>query len=201
MSPQEMMVQILGDRSLSYGARGLAASVLAKPEFRTIEEMVAYAPSMDRAGIGRLIDELKHVGYAQLKPGPEGSEDMLWFDFEWTAPNLELAGGTGQAIAPAAAFDQFWALYPRRVSKRGAVKVFNRIVLKREATPEAIIAGARRYAAEMRGKEPKYIKHPTTWLRNGCWEDEPPVGPPGGMNAAMGRLAKAVIAAGGGTDG
>ena len=30
-----------------------------------------------------------------------------------------------------------------------------------------------RYAAAQDGKDPTYIKHPTTWLNGKCWLDEP----------------------------
>jgi hypothetical protein len=30
-----------------------------------------------------------------------------------------------------------------------------------------------RYAAERAGQPPKYTKHPATWLKGGCWADEP----------------------------
>ena len=41
-------------------------------------------------------------------------------------------------------------------------------------TPETLIDGARRYAAYCRkdNREREKIKHPTTWLNNGCWDDE-----------------------------
>jgi hypothetical protein len=29
-----------------------------------------------------------------------------------------------------------------------------------------------RYAAERRGEDPRFTKHPATWLRKGCWSDE-----------------------------
>jgi hypothetical protein len=33
-------------------------------------------------------------------------------------------------------------------------------------------AGVMRYAAYCVGTPPAYIKHPTTWLNRGCWDDE-----------------------------
>lgn len=74
-----------------------------------------------------------------------------------------------------AEFAAFWAVYPRRVEKKGARAKWDTAV-KSGADPEAILTGARRYAAERNGKDPKYTKHPKTWLHNGCWEDEPQLG-------------------------
>jgi hypothetical protein len=42
---------------------------------------------------------------------------------------------------------------------------------------EALIAGAQRYAVERREQDPKYTKHPATWLNAGCWQDEAPGAP------------------------
>lgn len=67
-------------------------------------------------------------------------------------------------------FDVFWKVFPRRVSKFAARTAFDRAL--KLASADAIIAGAQRYAAEKRGSEVRFIKHPTTWLNQGCWEDE-----------------------------
>jgi hypothetical protein len=73
------------------------------------------------------------------------------------------------------AFGRFWAAYPRRAAKLAAAKAFAAAV-KRGADPEALIAGAARYAAERAGQDPRYTKHPATWLNGDCWADEPPGG-------------------------
>jgi Helix-turn-helix domain len=74
------------------------------------------------------------------------------------------------------AFDRFWAVYPRRVAKEAARKAFAGAIKRGGALVEALIAGAQRYAAERTGQNPKYTKHPATWLNAGCWEDELPGG-------------------------
>jgi hypothetical protein len=71
----------------------------------------------------------------------------------------------------AAAFAQFWAVYPRKVDKLGAEKAFAKAC--RSVDPVVIIAGAKIYAAAREGQDEKFTKHPTTWLNQGCWMDEP----------------------------
>lgn len=66
-------------------------------------------------------------------------------------------------------FDNFWAVYPKRVSKAGAIRKFKASL--QIATAEQIINGAKRYAASKQVKE-GFVKDPTTWLHNGCWDDE-----------------------------
>lgn len=71
-------------------------------------------------------------------------------------------------------FDHFYAVYPRKKAPDDAKKAW-RQVLKAGADPSSIIAGARRFADECaaHGTESKFIKYPASWLRAGCWTDEP----------------------------
>jgi hypothetical protein len=76
-------------------------------------------------------------------------------------------------------FEQWWAQYPRRVEKAAAKKMAKAIIEGRrrdglKATPVELMAGVMRYAAAVTGKDPQYIKNPTTWLSRGCWTDEHP---------------------------
>lgn len=86
-----------------------------------------------------------------------------------------------------AAFEQFFQRCPRRVAKEAARKAY-RGAIKR-ATHEQILAGVIRYAAERSGQDPKFTKHPSTWLSGACWDDDPAPAPspqqhfaPGGNN-------------------
>jgi hypothetical protein len=69
------------------------------------------------------------------------------------------------------AFARFWAAYPKRVAREAALKAFAAAV-KRGVDPETLIAGAKRYAVERTGENAEYTKHPATWLKGGCWDDE-----------------------------
>lgn len=68
------------------------------------------------------------------------------------------------------AFDRFWAVYPRKVEKIAARKSFAKAAML--APADQIIAAAERYAARIKAEGGEYVKHPTTWLNRGCWEDE-----------------------------
>src|SRR4051812_20929516 len=70
----------------------------------------------------------------------------------------------------AEAFERFWRVYPKRVAKDAAAKAFA-VALKSGVDPGELITGAMRYAAERSGENPKYTKHPATWLHAGCWQD------------------------------
>ena len=68
-------------------------------------------------------------------------------------------------------FAEFWAAYPRRVDRLAAVRAFAAI----DPDPDLlanILAGARRYAAHVVGKEPTHVKHPSGWLTGERWGDD-----------------------------
>ena len=80
---------------------------------------------------------------------------------------------TGDKNVLAESFARFWEEYPRKVGRSKCLDKFKSLV-KRGIPPDAMIAGAERYAAwcGRNNKEPQYIAHPYTWLNQGRWEDE-----------------------------
>jgi hypothetical protein len=97
----------------------------------------------------------------------------------------------GPVLVPdAEAFGQFWAVYPRHVAKEAARKAFDAAIKKHHIEPDRLIEGAKRYAGERAGQDPKFTKHPATWLNGGCWEDEPPnaSGGPPVLDGATGEI-------------
>lgn len=70
-------------------------------------------------------------------------------------------------------FNDFWALYPKKVKKEDARKAWTAVVRKK-ATPDHIIDALRRHVAMWRntGQDAKYIPYPATWLRSGSYDDE-----------------------------
>ena len=67
-------------------------------------------------------------------------------------------------------FDRFWAVYPRKVGKGEARKVWARL-RKQGVDPEELIAGAVRYRDDPQRK-PNYTKHPGPWLNAERWTDQ-----------------------------
>lgn len=69
------------------------------------------------------------------------------------------------------AFDEFWEAYPKKVAKKAAHEKYDRIIQKKIATHEQIMAGLDLYK---RTKEDwRDWLHPTTWLHGQRWDDEP----------------------------
>lgn len=69
-------------------------------------------------------------------------------------------------------FDEFWIAYPRKQGKAKAHASY-RSSLSR-ATHSEIMAGVQRYVSwiDRNSEPPQFVKMPTTWLNQGCWEDE-----------------------------
>jgi hypothetical protein len=88
---------------------------------------------------------------------------------------------------PSMGFDQFWSVYPKKVSKQAAIKAWNRAV--KVSPPEEIILGAKRYAEAERGTEKRFLKGPDGWLNAGRWQDETLMGADGeiDVDAILGR--------------
>lgn len=84
-------------------------------------------------------------------------------------------------------FNEFWRVYPkgRKTSKADARRKFVAIVKGKhkdlKASPEVLIQAAMRYAMAMGNTHP-YVKMPSTWLNNGCWEDDD-MAPPAALPA------------------
>lgn len=75
-----------------------------------------------------------------------------------------------------ALFSEWWEFVPRKVSKGQAEKAYRAAL--RHATPDELLAGIRRYAEQVTGEDPRFVKHPATWLSGKCWLDEPPAASP-----------------------
>lgn len=72
-------------------------------------------------------------------------------------------------------FEAWYAAYPRKVGRPKALQAYQRAV-KAGTTPAAIAEGLERWARYWRADhtEPQFIPHPTTWLNQSRWRDDPP---------------------------
>ena len=82
-----------------------------------------------------------------------------------------------QKITPSM-FDEFWAMYPRKVDKGKAKTKWNQICNKRTTDESRPTWGTIKRAIEdqlqsERWQNPRFIPHPTTWLNQQRWLDDP----------------------------
>jgi hypothetical protein len=78
-------------------------------------------------------------------------------------------------VTPANDFEAWWTLFPKRVGKAAAAKVFAQVLKSGRATAAQLMDGALAYASATAGKDPNFTKHPAGWLRDGRWADEPEI--------------------------
>ena len=68
-------------------------------------------------------------------------------------------------------FNQFWAAYPRRIGKGAARKSFDKA--SKIASHQEIMGGLFAQLPYFRSLDPKFVPHPSTWLNQERWSDEP----------------------------
>lgn len=69
-----------------------------------------------------------------------------------------------------AEFAEFYDSFPRHVAPRAAEKAY--VSALKRASPEIILAGAKRYALSRAREDHKFTQHPATWLNADCWLNE-----------------------------
>lgn len=67
-------------------------------------------------------------------------------------------------------FHELWALYPRKVGKQEALRAYGRL-RRRGVEHGGLIRAVTTYASEQAGADPKFIKHCSSFLNGGRWED------------------------------
>lgn len=68
-------------------------------------------------------------------------------------------------------FDVWWSFYPRKVGKGGARRAYR--AARKKADAPTLLSACRLFQAQCLGKDPQYVAHPTTWLNEERWLDEP----------------------------
>lgn len=89
-------------------------------------------------------------------------------------------------------FEEFWGVCPKKAGKGAAEKAFAKA--SKTVDPAVLIAGMRKFAALQIGKDPDFIAHPSTWLNQKRWLDEPPkpngTGPPAPIPANLAEVQR-----------
>ena len=68
-------------------------------------------------------------------------------------------------------FEQFYSIYPRKVSKKASTKAFKKLTKKEKALVIEILPKHIKHWND-KNTEMDYIPHPSTWLNQRKWEDE-----------------------------
>jgi hypothetical protein len=113
------------------------------------------------------------VGAAVGNKGSERTKERTT-DITPLPPGTDLAVPTTCAPAPSlpAAFEAFYAAYPRHEGKLAAAKVWSKAVAAAGGDTNRIISGAMRYRTDP-NRDPSFTAHPGPWLNAGRWDDDP----------------------------
>ena len=91
---------------------------------------------------------------------------------ETITPNSPQGGERADIIE--ARFAEFWKAYPKKIGKQSALKAWKRIRPTAELHAKIIDAVAVAKGTDQWARENgRFIPHPTTWLNQGRWDDEP----------------------------
>ncbi|SDL15262.1 hypothetical protein SAMN05428985_11079 [Nocardioides sp. YR527] len=142
----------------------------------------------------RLVDA--NLWVAEERDGEPGFQFWQWTDHQESAEKINakreknrvrMANNRGTSPSPAprpkatpkpkpepaddGGFDEFWAAYPKKQSKKTAQTAYAKA--RKSAPAETIMKGLVMAKAMWQGKDPQFIPHAATWLNGGRWEDEP----------------------------
>jgi hypothetical protein len=114
----------------------------------------------------------------QIPPAESAGADTDASPVDDSQLPIDLPAGNGppsRKVSPAddPLFGAWYSAYPLHKARGDAEKAWVRAVRER-ADPHALIEAAKRYAKQRAGQEPKFTKHPATWLNQKCWLDEEP---------------------------
>jgi hypothetical protein len=76
------------------------------------------------------------------------------------------------SLWPKDAFEQWYAVYPRKKQRTAAEKAFEKIKRSGDITFDSLMAVTRHHAAAAKAVEPKFIPYPASWLNAGSHLDE-----------------------------
>ncbi len=74
--------------------------------------------------------------------------------------------------ADAAEFDEWYAIYPKKVARGAAVRAY--ASARKKADQPVLVAAARSFAILREGQDHKFTPNPSTWLNQERWNDVPP---------------------------
>lgn len=69
-------------------------------------------------------------------------------------------------------FNKFWSAYPKKKSKIYARKCFVRAIKKVSLDKMLCAIAEQKKSVDWTRQKGKYIPHPSSWLNQGCWDDE-----------------------------
>lgn len=129
-----------------------------------------------RSGYGIAQIEAKRAGYrsrqAKYRRSLSSSNgDVSVSISEGKGKGESVSGDQRSSQSTHPGFDEFWAKYPKRVSKGAAERAWYKLRPPLETCLTTL--EWQRKSADWTKDQGKYIPHPATWINGKCWEDSP----------------------------
>ena len=174
----------LRDTRLSLTAKGLLAQLLTHSDGWNVSiQSLAKANKCGRDRIRSAVVELEKSGYlerTQKRNSLGGFEENVWIttspppdspvsDNPTTGEPTTKNTNTKNTKNKLDLFEKFWELYPRKVGKASARKMFEKVIDQ----AYTIISAAERMANDKNLPPLEFIPYPATWLNREGWEDDP----------------------------
>lgn len=174
----------LRDERISFKARGLLAYIESHSTGWQISvHWLAGKNPEGKEAIRSAIQELELYGYLKRDQENIGGKfgEVVWTTQEPLAdkPLAEnpphkntISKNTIDKNRERELFDEFWAIYPKKVDKAIAFRQFRRAVNR--VGFETILAGVIKFSNDPNlPTEKRFIKNPATWLNADAWENGP----------------------------
>jgi len=183
----------LRDERLSLRAKGLLAQLLSHADGWSLSiHSLATTNGCGKDAIRSAVRELEESGYLTRQqnrqesgafgetiwltsspssgsPSPENPTPVNPPTKNTKSKNTNVKNIQGDSLI-AEAFTTFWEIYPRKVGKASARKVFERLAREHLG---AIMDGVAKLSSDPNLPAVEFIPYPTTWLNREGWEDEP----------------------------
>lgn len=172
------------DKRLSFKARGLLAYVESHtPEWEISVSWLAANSPEGKDALRSAIHELEIYGYLKREQeNVNGRFGEVTFTTQEPLAENPLAENpplkktidkkTIDKNIERELFEEFWAIYPKKVDKQLAFRQFRRAINR--SNFESVLAGVIRFANDPNlPSEKRFIKNPATWLNGDCWEEGP----------------------------
>ena len=117
---------------------------------------------------------------SELEPGPASRGKASPSELDRTPPTPGAGRQTGSGLVPEivsplhAGFDRFWQTYPRKVGKAKALEAWAKINPRCQLVEQMLETLAwQKESDDWMRDAGRYVPHPTTWLNQHRWDDEP----------------------------
>lgn len=120
--------------------------------------------------IQQILTEIQSLSQITIKQKDGEIKSVVDF-YELKGLLEKIAGKTPMDEKSNHLFERFWVDYPRKINKKNAQKIWDKLKVTPELYQKIIVALDQQKKTDQ-WKNPQYIPHPATWLNGERWNDE-----------------------------